>query len=65
MVEIVSEHGKVRVKRWRSPSGRWRAKPEFEDIRELSESSGIPMGELRERIMAQYYLECGNEQTED
>jgi uncharacterized protein (TIGR00299 family) protein len=65
MVEIVSEHGKVRVKRWRSPSGRWRAKPEFEDIRELSESSGIPMGELRERIMAQYYLECGNEQAED
>ncbi len=65
MVEIVSAYGKVKVKRWRSPSGRWRVKPEFEDIRELSESSGIPMGELRDRIMAQYYLERGNEQTED
>jgi hypothetical protein len=65
IVEIGSAFGKVRVKRWRSPSGRWRAKPEFEDIREVSESSGIPIGELREIIMAQYYLECGNGQTED
>ena len=64
-VAIKSPYGKVRVKRWRSPSGRWRAKPEFEDIRELSGSSGIPMDELREMVMAQYYLECGNEQIDD
>jgi len=64
-VEVTSAHGKVRIKRWRSPSGRWRAKPEFDDIRAVSGNSGIPMNELREMIMAQYYLERGNEQTDD
>lgn len=64
-VEIVLRHGKVRIKRWRTPSGRWKAKPEFEDIRELSGRTGIPSDELREMVMARYYLERENEQTDD
>ncbi|UCG39205.1 MAG: nickel pincer cofactor biosynthesis protein LarC, partial [bacterium] len=38
---VTTALGPVSVKRWRSPSGRWRFKPEFEECRRLAEREGI------------------------
>ncbi len=65
VVRVDTPHGEVRVKRWLSPSGRWRAKPEFEDINMISLRTGIPSGEVRERAMALYYLEYEDGQKKD
>jgi uncharacterized protein (TIGR00299 family) protein len=50
-------YGQVRIKRWKTPSGRWRAKPEFEDVREVSVNSGVPADEVRDLAMARYLSE--------
>ena len=57
VVRVQTSHGEVGIKRWLLPSGRWRAKPEFDDINRISLATGIPSGEVRERAMALYYLE--------
>ncbi|GBE14225.1 MAG TPA: nickel pincer cofactor biosynthesis protein LarC [Proteobacteria bacterium] len=65
VIRVDTPHGEVRIKRWLLPSGRWRAKPEFEDINAISIRTGIPPEEMRERAMALYYLEHGNGQKKD
>lgn len=58
-VTVETEYGSVRVKRWLTPSGVWRVKPEFEDVQEISRRTGKPSGELRDRILAVYYGQEG------
>lgn len=57
IVTVSTPHGEVRVKRWLTPSGVWRAKPEYEDVREIAQRTGMAAGELRDRVMAIYYGE--------
>jgi uncharacterized protein (DUF111 family) len=64
-VEVQTDFGPVKVKRWKTPSGRWRAKPEFRDVWELSSKAGIPADELRDLVMAGYLSEVKDGQEED
>lgn len=57
MLTVDTPDGKVRVKRWLTPSGVWRVKPEYEDVQEISRRTGIAAGEIRDRVMAVYYRE--------
>jgi len=65
MIPVATPHGEVSFKRWRTPSGQWRYKPEFEDIQRLAEKAGIPAAKMRDIAVAAYVSEEGNEQEED
>jgi uncharacterized protein (TIGR00299 family) protein len=62
---VNTPHGPLPFKRWRSPAGRWRAKPEYEDVKRLAAEAGIPEMEMRDIAMASYILEFGDGQEED
>jgi len=65
MITVKTEYGPVSFKRWRTPSGQWRYKPEFEDVQRLAEKAGIPAVKMRDLAIAAYVSEAGNEQEED
>jgi len=62
---VETPHGPLSFKRWRTPSGRWRAKPEYEEVRTLAVKAGIPEMEMRDIAMASYIMEFRNGQKED
>ncbi|UCF88411.1 MAG: nickel pincer cofactor biosynthesis protein LarC [bacterium] len=64
-VTVKTPFGPVSFKRWRTPSGQWRFKPEFEDVQRLAEKAGIPAATMRERVVAAYISEVENGQEED
>lgn len=64
-VRIDTPYGPVSIKRWKSPSGRWVFKPEFDDIRCLAEKEGISPRDMRDLVIARYLSEGGNGQEED
>lgn len=64
-VTITTPHGEVSFKRWRTPSGRWRFKAEFEDIQRLARETGIPAATMRDMAVAAYLAEVGDGQEED
>jgi uncharacterized protein (TIGR00299 family) protein len=65
MITVSTPHGPVSFKRWRSPSGQWRFKPEFEDVQRLAEKAGIPAAKMRDLAVAAYVSEVGDGQKED
>jgi uncharacterized protein (TIGR00299 family) protein len=65
MIAVITPHGQVSFKRWRSPSGQWRFKPEFEDVQRLAEKAGIPAAKMRDLAIAAYVSEVGDGQKED
>jgi hypothetical protein len=64
-VTINTQHGPVLFKRWLSPSGHWRYKPEFEDVKRLADAAGIPAASMRDLAVAAYFSEVGDGQEED
>jgi uncharacterized protein (TIGR00299 family) protein len=62
MIAVNTPHGVVSFKRWRTPSGHWRFKPEFEDVQRLAEKAGIPAAKMRDLAVAAYVLEVGDGQ---
>lgn len=54
-VTVGTPWGPVRVKRWRTPGGRVRGKPEFEDCAELARQSGVAASEVRDAAMAAFW----------
>ncbi len=64
-VAVITPYGRLSVKRWRSPSGRWKFKPEYEEVRSLAAKAGIPETEMRDLAVASYLSEYGDEQEED
>jgi uncharacterized protein (TIGR00299 family) protein len=62
---VVTPHGPLPFKRWRSPSGRWRFKPEYEEVRNLAHKAGIAELEMRDVAVASYLQEFGDGQEED
>lgn len=65
MLSVSTPHGTVSFKRWRTPSGQWRFKPEFEDVQRLAEKAGIPAAKMRDLVVAAYVSEVGDGQEED
>ncbi len=65
MVVVSTPYGEVSFKRWRTPSGQWRFKPEFEDVQLLAEKNGIPAAKMRDLVIAAYVSEVGDGQEED
>jgi len=65
MISVNTSHGQVSFKRWRTPSGQWRFKPEFEDVQRLAEKAGIPAAKMRDLAVAAYLSEVGDGQEED
>jgi len=65
MIAVKTPYGTVSFKRWCTPSGQCRFKPEFEDIRKLAEKAGIPPARMRDLAVAAYVLEVGDGQQED
>jgi hypothetical protein len=65
MITVNTPHGPVSFKRWRTPSGQWRFKPEFEDVQRLAEKAGIPAAKMRDLVVAAYVSEVGDGQEED
>jgi pyridinium-3,5-bisthiocarboxylic acid mononucleotide nickel chelatase len=47
---LVTRFGEVAMKEVTAPDGKVRAKPEFRDLREISRSNDIPMGEVRAEV---------------
>ncbi len=62
VVKVMTTCGSISVKRWRMPSGKWRAKVEFEDVKELAGKNNIRPERLRDEAMAVYLMEFENEQ---
>jgi uncharacterized protein (TIGR00299 family) protein len=62
---VMTPHGPLSFKRWRLPSGRWRFKPEYDEVRELAGDAGIPEVEMRDLAVASYLSEFGDGQEED
>jgi uncharacterized protein (DUF111 family) len=65
MIVVNTQHGPGLFKRWRSPSGQWRFKPEFEDVQRLAEKTGIPAAKMRDLAVAAYVSEAYDGQKED
>lgn len=65
MITVKTPHGPVSFKRWRTPSGQWRFKPEFEDVQRLAEKAGIPAAKMRDLAVAAYVSEVGDGQEKD
>jgi uncharacterized protein (DUF111 family) len=65
MITVKTKYGAVSFKRWRSPSGHWRFKPEFEDVRRLADKAGIPAAVMRDLAVAAYLAEVSDGQEED
>ena len=61
-VKVMTNCGSVSINRWRMPSGEWRAKVEFEEVRELASKTGIRPERLRDEAMAAYFAEYENGQ---
>jgi uncharacterized protein (TIGR00299 family) protein len=64
-VIVTTPHGPLSVKRWWTPSGRRKFKPEYEEVRSLAQKAGIPETEMRDLAVARYLLEYGDEQEKD
>jgi len=65
IIAVTTPYGTVSFKRWRSPSGQWRFKPEFEDVQRLAEKAGIPAAKMRDLAVAAYVSEVGDGQKKD
>jgi uncharacterized protein (DUF111 family) len=65
MMAVSTPYGEVSFKRWRTPSGQWRFKPEFDDVQRLAEMNGIPAAKMRDLVIAAYVTEVGDGQEED
>jgi len=65
IITVSTAHGPVSFKRWQTPSGQWRFKPEFEDVQKLAEKAGIPAAKMRDLAVAAYVLEAYDGQEED
>jgi len=65
VVTVTTSYGPLSIKRWRSPSGRWKFKPEYEEVRSLAKKAGIPEIEMRDLAVASYLSESEDEQKED
>ena len=65
MITVKTPHGPVSFKRWRSPSGHWRFKPEFEDVQRLAVKTGVPAVIVRDLAIAAYVSEVEDGQKED
>jgi uncharacterized protein (DUF111 family) len=62
---VDTPYGTVSFKRWRTPSGQWQFKPEFEDVRKLADKAGIPAARMRDLVIAAYVSEAHDEQKKD
>jgi len=51
-LELATALGPVRLKQARLPDGRWRSKPEHDDLVALSRQHGLPLAEVRAQVMA-------------
>ncbi|MDF1535399.1 MAG: nickel pincer cofactor biosynthesis protein LarC [bacterium] len=56
-VVVSTPHGPVTFKRWRTPSGYWRFKPEYEEVRRLADQAGVPILKMKELAVAAYLAE--------
>jgi hypothetical protein len=65
VITVKTLHGAVSFKRWRTPSGQWRFKPEFEEVRRLADKAGIPAAVMRDLAVAAYLAEVSDGQEED
>ncbi len=65
IISVKTLHGAVSFKRWRTPSGQWRFKPEFEDVRRLADKVGIPAAVMRDLAVAAYLSEAYDGQEEN
>ena len=65
MITVNTSYGAVSFKRWRTPSGKWRFKPEFEDVRRLADKAGISATVMRDLAVAAYLAEVSHGQEED
>ena len=65
IVNFSTPYGTVPIKKWRSPSGQWVFKPEYEDVCRLGEKAGISASKMRDLVVSLYLSECGDGQEED
>ena len=65
MISVDTKYGPVSFKRWRTPSGQWRWKPEFDNVQRLAEKTGIPAAKMSDLVIAAYLSEVGDEQEEN
>ncbi len=61
MVTVSTPHGRVTFKRWRTPSGYWRFKPEYEEVKRLAGQTGIPILKMKELAVAAYLAQNDTE----
>ncbi len=61
MVTVSTPHGRVTFKRWRTPSGYWRFKPEYEEVSRLARQTGIPILKMKELAVAAYLAQNDTE----
>jgi uncharacterized protein (DUF111 family) len=61
MLTVSTPHGLVAFKRWRTPSGFLRFKPEFEDVRRLAHEAGIPILKMKELAVTAYLAQVAGE----
>ena len=65
IISVDTKFGPVSFKRWRTPSGQWRWKPEFDDVQRLAEKTGIQVSRMRDLVVSAYLSEVGDEQEEN
>ncbi len=65
MESFPTPYGPVLIKKWRSPSGRWVFKPEYEDVCRLGEKAGISPDRMRDLVVSHYLVEREDGQEED
>ena len=51
-IELPTPLGPVRLKQAQLPDGRWRSKPEHDDLVALARHHGLPLAEVRAQVMA-------------
>jgi uncharacterized protein (TIGR00299 family) protein len=61
ILTVSTPHGLVSFKRWRTPSGFLRFKPEFEDVRRLAHEAGIPILKMKELAVTAYLAQVTGE----
>jgi uncharacterized protein (TIGR00299 family) protein len=61
MLTVSTPHGLVAFKRWRTPSGFLRFKPEYEDVRRLAHEAGIPILKMKELAVTAYLAQVAGE----
>lgn len=65
MITVKTPYGAISFKRWRTPSGKWRFKPEFDDVQRLAEKEGISGAAMRDLAVAAYLSEVNDGPEED